>query len=322
MRKSSIILISSILAVTMTSGAALAKPDNSNGKSNKEEAQAAKPDNGPATKKAEDNANEKSKGNANSKADKAKEDTKEKEIEKEKDKDKDNGKNTVTTATYATYGNNGHNGYKGLFRAIENVKDKPAGAVIAELLLTKYNTELSAEAKAELEAIVEKDAALTALAAILNQKGSVTDAVYVQKEAILADVKNIESYKKLGKLYDQVNKKGIKLYVNGEETNTGVPPILTSGSTLVPFKAIAEALEAAVVWNAQERSVTVTRGDITVKLFIDKKTAYVNGKATTLQAAPAIVKGSTVVPARFVSEALKATVKWEPASQSVIIYNE
>lgn len=315
MKKSYIILISSILAVTMTSGAALAKPDNGNGKGNKEEAAAGKPDTGPATKKAEDKANEKPKDHAGIKADgKAKEDT--------KDNNKNYGKNTVTTATYATYGNNGHNGYKGLFRAIENVKDKPAGAVIAELLLTKYNTELSPEVRAELEAIIEKDAALSALADILNQKGSVTDAVYVQKEAILADVKNLDSYKRLGKLYDQINKKGIKLYVNGEETNTGAAPILTSGSTLVPFKAIAEALEAAVVWNAQERSVTVTREDITVKLFIGKKTAYVNGQATTLQAAPAIVKGSTVVPARFVSEALKATVKWEPESQSVIIYNE
>ncbi|MNC12638.1 hypothetical protein D3C75_603620 [compost metagenome] len=176
--------------------------------------------------------------------------------------------------------------------------------------------------KAELEAIKDKDAALTALADMLSQKGSVTDAVYVQKEAIMANVKNLNSYKKLGKLYAQTGKKGVKLYINGEESNPGVAPILTGGSTLVPFKAIAEALQAEVVWNGQERSVTMTREGTTVKLFIDKKTAYVNGQAVSLQVAPAIVKGNTVVPARFVSEALKATVKWEPESQSVVIYEE
>src|SRR3954470_24020248 len=52
------------------------------------------------------------------------------------------------TVTSDTYGNQGHNGYKGLLNAINNVKDKPAGAVIAELLLTKYQTELTAEMKA------------------------------------------------------------------------------------------------------------------------------------------------------------------------------
>ncbi|MGN7763201.1 copper amine oxidase N-terminal domain-containing protein [Paenibacillus sp. 22594] len=303
MKKTVSIIASCFLAISMVSGAAQAKPDNNNGKGNGNgksivEAPAAVP------------------ANVAAPTDKDKDKDKEKENTKEKDKE------SVTTVTYATYGNKGQNGYKGLLHAIENVKDKPAGAVIAELLLTQYSTELTPEMKAELEAIKDKDAALSALAEILNQKGSVTDAVYVQKEAILANVKNLNSYKKLGKLYAQTGKKGVKLYVNGEESTSAVAPIVTAGSTLVPFKAIAEALQAEVVWNGKERSVTMTREGTTVKLFIDKKTAYVNGQAVTLQVAPAIVKGNTVVPARFVSEALKATVKWEPESQSVVIYEE
>lgn len=303
MKKIVSILACSFLTISMMSGAAQAKSENNNGKGNGNgksivEAPAAVP------------------ANVTAPTDKDKDKDKEKENTKEKDRA------SVTTVTYATYGNKGHNGYKGLLHAIENVKDKPAGAVIAELLLTKYPTELTPEMKAELEAIKDKDAALSALAEILNQKGSVTDAVYVQKEAILANVKNLNSYKKLGELYAQTGKKGVKLYVNGEESTPAVAPIVTAGSTLVPFKAIAEALQADVVWNGKERSVTMTREGTTVKLFINNKTAYVNGKAVTLQVAPAIVKGNTVVPARFVSEALKATVKWEPESQSVVIYEE
>ncbi|QSF45689.1 copper amine oxidase N-terminal domain-containing protein [Paenibacillus tianjinensis] len=303
MKKFLSIFASCLVAVSMMSGAALAKSENGNGKGNS---------NGNSTKEAV--VKPAATPAATPAADKAK--------EKEKEKGNEKAKESVTSVTYATYENKGHNGYKGLLNAIENVKDKPAGAVIAGLLLTKYNTELTPEMKAELEAIQDKDAALSALADMLKERGSVTDAVYVQKEAILANVKNLNSYKKLGELYAQTGQNGIKLYVNGEESTSAVAPILKAGTTLVPFKAIAEALQAEVVWNAKDRSVTMTREGTTVKLFIDKKTAYVNGQEIILQVTPAIVKGNTVVPARFVSEALKATVKWEPVSQSVVIYEE
>lgn len=226
------------------------------------------------------------------------------------------------TVTSDTYGKQGHNGYKGLLNAINNVKDKPAGAVIAELLLTKYETQLTAEMKADLESIKEKDAALSAFADLLDRNGSVTDAVYVQKEAIIANVTNLDSYKKLGTLYDKLGKKGVKLYVNGEEPTFEVAPFIREGNTLVPFRAISEALKATVIWNEEERSVTVTRDGIIVKLFIDSKTATVNGNEVTLEVPAAIENGSTVVPVRFVSEALKAAVKWESETQSVVIYED
>ncbi len=287
MRKSWMIIVSCLLAVSLMAGSAVAKSDNSKGPVKKEEATAeSKPGNGRANV----------------------------DITVEADAD--------VTVTSATYDSKGHNGYKGLLNAIDNVKDKPAGPVVAELLLTKYDTQLTAEMKAELEAIVEKDAALSAVAEYLDENGSVTDAVYVQKDAIRANVKNLDSYKKLGKLYEKTGKKGMKLYVNGEEPSLQTAPFVRDGTTLVPFRAISEALNATVSWNKEERSVTVTRDDITVKLFLDSKTAFVNGVQVTLEVPATVVKGSTVIPVRFVSEALNATVKWEAESQSIVIYEE
>lgn len=227
---------------------------------------------------------------------------------------------TDATVTSDTYGNEGKNGYKGLLKAIENVKDKPAGAVIADILLTNYGAHISDELKAELDAIVDRDAALSAVADVLDEQGSVTDAVYVQKEAVKANIKNLNSYKKLGKLFEKLGKKGVFLYVNGDEPTLEVNPFIKDGSTLVPFRAISESLKAEVTWNAEERSVTVTRDGITVKLFIDSTKATVDGKEVTLEVPAAIVEGNTVVPVRFVSEALKATVKWEEETKSVVIY--
>lgn len=286
-KKSWIIITSCIMAVSLMTGSALAKSENAHG----------------TDKKAETTAQSTSEAAAGTDAAQA-------------DADADT---TVTSDTYAEHGNNG---YKGLLNAIENVKDKPAGAVIADLLLTKYDTHLTAEKKAELEAIVEKDEALSAAADVLDQSGSVTEAVYVGKEAVKANVKNLNSYKKLGKLYEKIGKTGVKLYVNGEEPSFEVAPFIRDGSTLVPVRAISEALKADVSWNPEERSVLITRGGITVKLLIDSKTVYVDDKELTLEVPAAIVDGSTVVPVRFVSEALKAAVKWESETQSVVIYEE
>jgi hypothetical protein len=245
-----------------------------------------------------------------------------KAVEKEKESKVKLEVESITSVTYNTYGSNGKNGYTGLLNAIENVKDKPAGAVIADQLLTKYGAQLSAEKKAELEAIIEKDAALSAAADVLDKQGNVADAVLVQKDAVKANVKNIDSYKRLGKLYEKLGKTGVQLYVNGEEPSMEVRPFIRDGSTLVPFRAISEALKADVNWNAEERSVTVTRNGITVKLFIDSTTAYVDGKEVTLEVAASITEGNTVVPVRFISEALKAAVEWENETKSVIIYEE
>jgi len=228
---------------------------------------------------------------------------------------------TDATVTSDTYGH-GKNGYKGLLNALENVKDKPAGAVIAELLLTNYGAHISDELKAELDLIKDRDAALSAVADVLDEQGSVTDAVYVQKEAVKVNLKNINSYKKLTKLYHKLGQKGVFLYVNGEQPTLEVNPFIKDGSTLVPFRAISEALKAEVKWDAEERSVTVTRDGVSVKLFIDSTKALVDGKEVILEVPATIVEGNTVVPVRFISESLKATVKWEDETKSVVIYEE
>lgn len=234
------------------------------------------------------------------------------QIGKPADKTKSTGEKgeaEKTTVTESTYGN-GHKGYIGLQKAYENVKDTPAGKVIAELLESKYGID------------VEADEALSELADKTAAEGDVETAIELQKEAVKADVTNLESYKKLGKLYAKLGKAGVKAYVNGVEPKFEIPPFIKDGSTLVPFRAISEALKAEVQWNAEERSVTVIKNGITVKLLIGSTTAYVNGKEVTLEVPAEIIDGNTVVPARFVSESLKATVQWEPESQSVVIYEE
>lgn len=56
-----------------------------------------------------------------------------------------------------------------------------------------------------------------------------------------------------------------------------------------------------------------------VNLTIDQKVVQVNGAPQTVEQAPVIVAGNTLVPLRFVTEALGGTVEWNDAERKVTI---
>lgn len=98
-----------------------------------------------------------------------------------------------------------------------------------------------------------------------------------------------------------------------------------SGRTMVPMRFIGEAFGATVTWDAPTRRVFVeTKGSLNHKpllmiMSIGSKKATANGKAMTLDVAPAIVVGRTFVPLRVISETLGATVAWNAATRTVSI---
>jgi hypothetical protein len=98
-----------------------------------------------------------------------------------------------------------------------------------------------------------------------------------------------------------------------------------SGRTMVPMRFVGEAFGATVTWDAPTRRVFVeTKGTTNHKpllmiMTIGSKKATANGKALTLDVAPAIVAGRTFVPLRVISETLGATVKWDAAARTVNI---
>jgi outer membrane protein assembly factor BamB len=69
-----------------------------------------------------------------------------------------------------------------------------------------------------------------------------------------------------------------------------------------------------------EIPVTVeTEPGIVLKLQLDSKTAYINDTAKTLDAPATIVKGRTVVPIRFVSDAFGCRIEWNKDEQKITI---
>lgn len=111
----------------------------------------------------------------------------------------------------------------------------------------------------------------------------------------------------------------VSVVIDGTRLSLEQPPLLANGRTLVPLRGIFEALGAEVQWTAATRTVTAVKGDTTVSLRIGQSTAAINGQSVRLDAPAVVAGGHTMVPLRFVSEALGANVQWDARTSTVTI---
>ncbi|ALS22626.1 hypothetical protein PN4B1_03230 [Paenibacillus naphthalenovorans] len=114
----------------------------------------------------------------------------------------------------------------------------------------------------------------------------------------------------------------IQLFMNGKQLVPEVAPRIVNDNTIVPIRIIAESLGSKVSWDPKLRKVSVAKEGTSIQLFIDKKQATVDGKSYTLETAPTIIEGNTMLPIRFVSENLGVEVTWDEPTRSVFLYHK
>ncbi len=114
----------------------------------------------------------------------------------------------------------------------------------------------------------------------------------------------------------------IKVVLDGEELSFDVPPQIINDRTMVPLRAIFEALGASVDWDQDTQTVTSTKNDVTIKLTIDSSIMYVNDSIVTLDSPACIVDERTLVPVRAISEAYNTTVDWNGDNKTVTISSD
>lgn len=114
----------------------------------------------------------------------------------------------------------------------------------------------------------------------------------------------------------------VKLIINGHEVKPDVPPTILNGRTLVPVRIISETLGAQVDWDPATRTVNISYHNDKIVLKIDDKNAYINDTIVELDVTAKTIKGRTMVPIRFISEALGAEVGWVQETSTVIINKE
>ncbi len=111
----------------------------------------------------------------------------------------------------------------------------------------------------------------------------------------------------------------ITIRLNGELLEAEQPPVVFNSRTLVPVRAVCEAMGLLVDWEEKTKGITIYDEDTVVKLGIDYFNIEVNGSNHYIEAPPRLVNGVTCVPIRAVVEPFGASVGWDNDTRTVII---
>lgn len=111
----------------------------------------------------------------------------------------------------------------------------------------------------------------------------------------------------------------VTVQLDGAPLPLDTPPQISEGRTLIPLRAIFEALGASVVWTPATQSIEATRGSRRVLLQVGETRATIDGQEVHMDVPARIIDGRTMVPLRFVSEALGGEVVWDAATRTVTI---
>jgi len=114
----------------------------------------------------------------------------------------------------------------------------------------------------------------------------------------------------------------VKVVVDGSPIYLDAPPVILGGRVLVPLRGVFERLGATVIWDPASQTVRAQRGPTGVALTIGASQAAVNGQPEPLDTPALLIGGRTMVPLRFISQALGAGVGWDAASYTVQITSQ
>lgn len=111
----------------------------------------------------------------------------------------------------------------------------------------------------------------------------------------------------------------ISVFVNDEKVNFDVNPMLINNRTMVPVRAIFEALGATVTWDNDTQTAKGVLDDVTIEIKIGSIYLLKNGKPVELDSPAVIVSGRTLVPVRAIAESYDCDVTWYGETQVVEI---
>ena len=111
----------------------------------------------------------------------------------------------------------------------------------------------------------------------------------------------------------------IKVKLDGKTISFDVEPQIVEGRTMVPLRAIFEAMGAEIVWDEDTQTVAAVKDETVVVAIIGSDVMYVNDEEIIIDVPPLIKAGRTLVPVRFITEAFGYNVKWDNNARSVII---
>jgi spore germination protein YaaH len=111
----------------------------------------------------------------------------------------------------------------------------------------------------------------------------------------------------------------ISVHLNGTRINFDTQPMMHNYRTMVPFRALGEAMGASVYWLAETRQILAIKDKIYMVMTIGSDEVLINNITIKIDTPPMIVNDRTLVPVRFFSQAFGYNVIWNQDIQRVDI---
>lgn len=108
----------------------------------------------------------------------------------------------------------------------------------------------------------------------------------------------------------------------GVQKTMDIAPFIEAGRTYIPIRYVAEVVgvqENSITWDPATGKIKIIKDNQTVILTVGSNILKINDENITMDVAPKIVNGRTVLPLRAVAEALGAEVTWNQADQSIVV---
>ena len=113
------------------------------------------------------------------------------------------------------------------------------------------------------------------------------------------------------------------IFVDGEELIMDVPARLINDRTMIPIRAVTEAVGCRVEWYSEDQRIVINSpvgGEplivmeignslVTINTY-DGETDEISGRNVTIDSPPVIIDGRTLVPIRFIAETIGFEVEW------------
>lgn len=138
-----------------------------------------------------------------------------------------------------------------------------------------------------------------------------------------AGMKNIadEIYSQLSIILNKkyVNKEQVEVKLDGKYMTFDVPAQIINGRTMVPVRAISDAFDAEVGWDAATQTVSIKTDTADITIVLGESFFTKNGQKIALDVPAQSVNWRTLVPIRAISEVLDCDVDWDADNWTAII---
>ena len=115
-----------------------------------------------------------------------------------------------------------------------------------------------------------------------------------------------------------------QISINGSVTELPVVPYISQGKTYVPVRFIAEALgikPSDITWDVDLNQITLKQNNDTIGINPENNTITLNGHLAYVLDTPVEIAepGYTMVPIRYIAQALGASIIWNGSDNSILI---